>query len=145
MLQLGFEIFDFTVLIPVRPFNNDITSFHCAHIDKSVQFKSVMQHEANETWNGIQAFTKEALPVCTRQVYITVECKTIHDDVIRWKHFSRYWPFVRGIHRSTVNSPYKGQWRGALMISLICAWINGWVNNRQTGEWRRHPLIMTSR
>ena len=37
--------------------------------------------------------------------------------------FSRYWPFVRGIHRSPVNSPHKGQsrWRGALMFSLICA------------------------
>ena len=28
-----------------------------------------------------------------------------HDDVIKWKHFPRYWPFVRGIHRSPVNSP----------------------------------------
>ena len=47
-----------------------------------------------------------------------------HDDVIKWNHFPRYWPFVRGIHRSPVNSPHKGQWRGALMFSLICAWIN---------------------
>ena len=46
-----------------------------------------------------------------------------HDDVIKWKHFSPYWPFVPGIHRSPVNSPYKGQWRGALMFPLICAWI----------------------
>ena len=37
------------------------------------------------------------------------------------EHFPRYWPFVRGIHRSPVNSPHKGQWRGALMFSLICA------------------------
>ena len=44
-----------------------------------------------------------------------------HDDVIKWKHFPRNWPFVRGIHRSPVNSPHKGQWRGALMFSLICA------------------------
>ena len=48
-----------------------------------------------------------------------------HDDVIKWKHFPRYWPFVRGIHRSQVNFPHKGQWCGALMFSLICAWING--------------------
>ena len=53
-----------------------------------------------------------------------------HEDVIKWKHFPRYWPFVRGIHRSPVNSPHKGQWRGALMFTLICARINGWVNNR---------------
>ena len=60
-----------------------------------------------------------------------------HDDVIKWKHFPRYWPFVRGIHRSLVNSPHKGQWRGALVFSLICVWINGWVNNREAGDLRR--------
>ena len=26
--------------------------------------------------------------------------KGIHDDVIKWKHFPRNWPFLRGIHRS---------------------------------------------
>ena len=56
-----------------------------------------------------------------------------HDDVIKWKHFPRYWPFVRGIHRG-----HKGQWRGALMFSLICVWINGWVNNREAGDLRRY-------
>ena len=43
------------------------------------------------------------------------------DDVIIWKYFPRYWPFMRGFHRSTVNSPHKGYWRRALMFSLICA------------------------
>ena len=61
-----------------------------------------------------------------------------HDDVIKWKHFPRYWPFVRGIHRSPVNCPHKGQWRGALKFSLICVWINGWVNNREAGILRRY-------
>ena len=61
-----------------------------------------------------------------------------HDDVIKWNHFPRYWPFVRGIHRSQVNFPHKGQWRGALMFSLICAWINGWVNNGEAGDLRRY-------
>ena len=37
-----------------------------------------------------------------------------------------------------VNSPHKGQWLGALMFSLICAWINDWVNNREAGDLRRH-------
>ena len=50
---------------------------------------------------------------------------SLHDDVIKWKHFPRYWPFVRGIHRSPVDSPRKGQWCGALMFPLIWAWING--------------------
>ena len=61
----------------------------------------------------------------------------VHDDVIKWKHFSRYWPFLRGIHRSPVNSRHKGRWRGALMFSLICAWINVWMNNHETGDLRR--------
>ena len=61
----------------------------------------------------------------------------IHDEVISWEHFLRYWSFVREIHRSPVNSPHEIQWHGALMFSLICAWINGWVNNRESGDFRR--------
>ena len=54
-----------------------------------------------------------------------------HDDIIKWEHFPRNWPFVRGIHRSPVNSPHKGQWRRALMFSLICVWINDCVYLRR--------------
>ena len=46
------------------------------------------------------------------------------------QYFPRYWTNLWGIHRSPVNSPYKGQWRGALMFSLIWAWTNGCVNNQ---------------
>ena len=45
---------------------------------------------------------------------------------------------MRGIYRSPVNSPHKGQPRGALVFSLICARINAWANNRQAGDLRRH-------
>ena len=48
-----------------------------------------------------------------------------YDDVIKWKYFQRYWPFVRRIQWSLVNSPHKGHWCGGLMLSLICAWIKG--------------------
>ena len=57
-----------------------------------------------------------------------------HDDVIKWKYFQRYWPFLLGIHRSPVNSPHKGQWRGALMLSLICTWIKSF----QVQDLRRY-------
>ena len=60
-----------------------------------------------------------------------------HDDVIKWKHFPLYWPFVRGINGSPVKSPHKGQWRGALMFFFICAWISGCVNNDKAGDLRR--------
>ena len=52
--------------------------------------------------------------------------------------FSALLAICAGIHRSPVNSPHKGQWRGALVISMICAWINGWVNNRKAGYLRRN-------
>ena len=67
-----------------------------------------------------------------------IKSSAAHDDVIKWKYFPRYWPFVRGIHRSPVNSLHKGQRRGALVFTLIYAWINGWVNNREAGDWRRY-------
>ena len=51
----------------------------------------------------------------------------------------RYWPFVRGIHRSPVDDPHKGQWRGALMYSVICAWWKR-LNKRDTGDWRHHRV-----
>ena len=67
----------------------------------------------------------------------SIDKQVFHDDVTKWKHFPRNWSFVRGIHRAPVNSPHKGQWRGALMFSLICARINGWVNNHEAGDLRR--------
>ena len=63
-----------------------------------------------------------------------------HDDVIKWKHFPCYRPFVRGIHQSPVNSPHKGQWRRAVMFPLICARINGGINNGDDGDSRRHRV-----
>ena len=63
---------------------------------------------------------------------------SLHYDVIKWKNFPRYWPFAREIHRSPVNSPHKGQWRGALMFPLIHVRINGWVNKREAGDLRRN-------
>ena len=58
------------------------------------------------------------------------------DDVMKWKHFPNYWPFVRVIHRWPVNSHHKGQWHGALMVVLICTWTNGWPNHRDASDLR---------
>ena len=61
------------------------------------------------------------MPVLTSsvatQVFVVTTCVTTdHDDIIKWKHFPRYWLFVRGIHRSPVNFPHKGQWRWAFVF-----------------------------
>ena len=61
-------------------------------------------------------FAKEAPDVCSH-----------HDDVIKWNHFPCYWLFVWGMGDSL-----------ALMISLIYAWINNWVNSREAGDLRCH-------
>ena len=42
----------------------------------------------------------------------------VHDSV-KWKQFPCYGTFVWGIHRSRVNSPHKGQWRGTFMFSFL--------------------------
>ena len=52
--------------------------------------------------------------------------------------YSALLAFNAGNSHSPVNSPQKGQWRGALMFSVICAWINAWVNNLEAGDLRRH-------
>ena len=52
--------------------------------------------------------------------------------------FPRYWSFLRGIQRSPVNSPHKGQWRGALIFSLICA-LNKWLSKQSRGCWFETP------
>ena len=62
-------------------------------------------------------------------VQLTAWC---NDDVIKWKHFPRYWPFVRGFHRR--QRPVTR----SIDVFLICAWINGWVNNCEAGDLRRH-------
>ena len=57
--------------------------------------------------------------------------------VIKWKHFPHYWPFVRGIHRSPVNSPHKGQWGGALMFFYLR--LNKWLSKQLWGWWFETP------
>ena len=69
------------------------------------------------------------------------ELSKAHDDVIKWKHFPRYWPFVRAIHRSPVTGEFPSQMpktRSFNFFFLICDRINDRVNNREVGDLRRH-------
>ena len=81
---------------------------------------------------------EHSLHISWRSTHPHIYISYFQDDVMKWKYVPRYWPFVRGIHRSLVNSPYKGQCRRALMFSLICAWPNGWVNNQYADDLRRY-------
>ena len=62
----------------------------------------------------------------------------LHDDVIKWKHFPRNWPFVRGTHRDRWIPHTKASDAELWGFSLICAWINRWVNNGEAGDLRRY-------
>ena len=96
---------------------------------------SIRTHKFSYKKNACENVVCKRAAILSRPHLIKAIC---YDDVIKWRRFPRYCPFVRGIHRAPVNSPHKGQWRGALIFSLTCAWINGWVNNREAGDWRRH-------
>ena len=82
-----------------------------------------------------------------RQGLIIASHKILWDSITNtcltwWRHqmetFSALLALCVGNSPVPVNSPHNGQWRGALMFSLICARINGWVNNREAGDLRRH-------
>ena len=99
---------------------------------------------------GFAAFKTSVGKTFWWKMYAKVMISMIHYDVIKWKLISRYRLFVRVIHRSPVNSPQKGQWCGALMFSLIYAWIKCCVNNLEAGDSRRHRahydvIVMTDR
>ena len=69
----------------------------------------------------------------TRRVYTCMRALSVSPWWrLKWKHFLRYWSFVRE------STALKGQWRGALMFSLICAWRRGKTNSLNTGDLRRH-------
>ena len=59
----------------------------------------------------------------------------LHDDIIKWKHYSRYWPFVPGIGEFPAQRPVTQSF--AVFFDL-CLVINGWVNSHEAGDLRRH-------
>ena len=62
-----------------------------------------------------------------------------HDDAIRWKHFPRYWHFVRGISDRWISLTKAGD--EELWCFLWSApWMNGWVNNSEADDLRSHRV-----
>ena len=112
--------------------------------DTYIMLQPVNKHSSRDVWRSA---TRQLLchwrvrlhTMITR--YAVGSCphgrrRGFHDDVIKWSHSPRHWPFVRWIHRSPVNSPQKGQWSGALEFFFICAWTYSSVNNWDTGNLR---------
>ena len=95
-----------------------------------------LELETDSNWKIDNVWCHCTPPFSTKPLWIKEW--GIHDDVIKWKHFPCHWPFVRGGHRSPVDSPHKGQWRRALVSSLMCIWKNAWASSRDAGDLRRH-------
>ena len=86
---------------------------------KTIGTQDCSQGQANLPWPGNFSCPFGGIP---RPVSNAVSSG--HDDVIKWKHLPRYCT--------------NGQWRVALMFSLICVCINAWVNIREAGDLRRY-------
>ena len=95
--------------------------------------------------NGVSYFGKTASLCWIRNLKnhsMRLHHKHIKPRSAWWRHqmetFSALLALCAGNSPVTGEFPHKGQCRGALMISLICVWINGWVNNREAGDLRRY-------
>ena len=113
----------------------------CAYIDTNTKVYS-----SGLNWKQVSICSGDGLAPKRRRA-ITWTC----DDPVHWSIYmmtSSNGNIFRvtghlggGIHWSPVNFQHKGQWRGALMFSLICVWINGWENNREAGDLRRYRAL----
>ena len=71
--------------------------------------------------------------------YLVIDFDTVfQNDDRALETFSALLALCAGNSPITSEFPHKGQWRRALMFSLICPWINGWINNREAGDLRHH-------
>ena len=84
------------------------------------------------TWVTSNIHLNKRLVTLSCTVMRRVFTNKVHDDVSKWKHFPRNWPFVRGIHRSPVNSPHRGQWRGAKTLNWSMYHLTGTVSSSYT-------------
>ena len=97
-------------------------------------------------WPVVQLMVCLVFAIATGVAKVIVNCNVFSPWLICgvswWRHqmetFSALLAICTGNSPVPVNSPHKGQWRGALMFSLICPWINDWLNNREAGDFRRH-------
>ena len=71
-----------------------------------------------------------------------------HDDVIKWKHFPRYWSFVRGIHRSPAQRPVTRSFDVffdlRLKKQLSKQWWGWWFETLSRPLWRHCDVAGTS-
>ena len=89
------------------------------------------------------------LPISIRDTSLARDTH-VHDDIIKWKHIPRHWPFVRGIHWSPTDSPHKGQWSRAFDVlfdlclnKLLSKYSKHWLFETPSRSLWRHCNVIT--
>ena len=113
------------------------------HVNLVIMGYSVPTFTFRKLWIKPSTFNSSYIRPGFQNSVISYDNNAAIDPHLSWwryqmETFSAYWPFVQEIHRPSVNSLYKGQWRGALMFYFICAGKIRWVSNRNAGDWRRY-------
>ena len=62
------------------------------------------------------------------------------DDIMKWKLFLHYCPFVMGIYMSSVDSTYKGPVMQSFGICFVVSLSKHLTNNWVAGELRHHAF-----
>ena len=117
---------------PWLPFNTNRSFHHSVHCGIFMSFKYILWHNLDQFFSGglqrLTIWSKALSNYCQGYSW--------------WRHqmetFSASLAICAG--NSLVPGefpPHKGQWRGALMFSLICTRMHGWVNNDEAGDLRR--------
>ena len=75
---------------------------------------------------AVNDWVTKIIRASANKILTQVSIYIAHDDIIKYKRFTHYWPFVRGM---TVTRN---------LVSLICIWTNAWASNGDAGDLRHH-------
>ena len=62
----------------------------------------------------------------------------LHDHVVNWRYFPRYWPFVRGFTGHQWIPPSKASDEELWCVLSSAPEKNGWLNNGEAGDLTHH-------
>ena len=97
-------------------------------------FESIVCKMLHSGLRGLRVGIGQSLGVFVFIEYTMGIFPCLHDDVLRWKPFPYYWPFVRGIQWSLVESPHKGPIMQALRY-LCCVGPHKLFNKQLNVRW----------
>ena len=126
MFTLGWLLSWMVSRIPIR-----IITLQMPHFDPSHKF-----HDALDKHPSMHHLVSKCAHMCT-----------FHDDVIKWKHFPRYWPFVRGIHgefpsQRPVTRSFDVFFDLRLNKRLSKQWWGWWFETLSRPLWRHRNVLL---